>query len=424
MKGDVINMGRPKNPDPNKHGTRNPNGTGTYYKTKDDRYEWKQMKDRKVRTLSSDDLTDLHEQVKAVADLPIVKTKIKVSEWFERWLKNVKALKKPATYEQYRIIWEQHIKPVIGDLTMKKIKPSDIQDVIAKMNTKVVKPAKLDGNGKTIAPEKIGLSTCTMKHAKKIMHIAFAAALDDGLIAESPMRKIDIPKKQAKPRKTINTEELKILFDYLKNTRWYWAFRFELVTGLRRGEMLALKWSDIDYKHKQIKVDESDSISGAGDTKSSKEHYVPLSDLAEYYLSQQKEMLASKYEPAFRGKSIKKDDLIFPSKNGTMMKPDSLNSVLDRINEKAGIHVTPHMFRHTFVYMSKGRMSLSELQEALGHDQSTTTLDLYGTMLSDTNTAAKKIDESFGGLDEEFAKINSKVEQKNECKVIQFRKAK
>jgi len=100
------------------------------------------------------------------------------------------------------------------------------------------------------------------------------------------------------------------------------------------------------------------------------------------------------------------------------MKPDSLNSVLDRINKKTGLHITPHMFRHTFVFMSKGLMTLSELQEALGHDESTTTLDIYGTMLSDTKEVANKIDKVFEKLDEEL----DKVEEKRGCKIINLSK--
>lgn len=422
-------MSREKSPEGVKS-KRNPNGMGNiYYNKKTERYEWRQMVDGDLRTLSSKNLGDLYEKIKACADLPIIKGKIKTSEWFAKWLKTVESLSKPATYEQYNIIWEQHIKPVIGNKLIKKVKKSDIQAVIAAMNTKVVTPATKE------EPAKIGLSTWTMKHARKIMHIAFDAAHEDKIIAENPVKDIKIPDKQSKPRKTLKTEELRILFQYLKNTRWYWAIRFMLVTGLRRGELLALQWSDVDYKHKCIVVDESDSAAGAGDTKNAKTHYAPLSDLAIFYLGKQKEMLENEVNPILYDEKKKVLDLVFPSETGTLLKPDSFNSALDRINEKVNndnkkkvekgeevkvnnFHVTPHMLRHTFVYMNKGRMSLAELQEALGHDESTTTLDLYGTMLSDTEKLAKKVDDSFNELECELEKI----EEKKEGKVIDFNK--
>jgi integrase len=427
-------MSRSKSPEGVKN-KRNPNGMGNiYYNEKTKQYEWRQMIDRDLRVLSSKNIGDLYEKIKIYADLPVVKAKIKTTEWFEKWLKSVESLNKTATYEQYNTIWSQHIKPVIGNKLLKKVKKSDIQDVIVKMNIKIISPATND------SPAKIGLSTWTMKHARKIMHIAFSVALDDKIIFENPVIDIKIPDKQAKPRKTLKMDELKILFSYLKNTRWYWAIRLMLVTGLRRGELLALQWSDIDYKNKCIVIDESDSSGGSGDTKNAKEHYTPLSDLAIYYLGKQKEMLQNEGDagnPILHNEKLKKLDLVFPSDTGTLLKPDSFNSVLDRINEKAqkgidekikegkdvkvnSFHVTPHMLRHTFVYMSKGRMSLSELQEALGHDVSTTTLDLYGTMLSDTEKVAKKIDDAFADLDDQLEKI----EEKKDGKVVQFRKAK
>ena len=375
---------------------KNPNGMGCYDKLKDGRVRWRQMVDGKTRTITAKSMPELKEKVKKVADLPIIKNKIKVSEWFEKWLEiYIKPLKKQATYYQYKILYEQHIFPIIGNRLITSVKQYDIQQIIAKMNEK-------------------GLSTWTMKHVRKILHIAFDRAFKDKLIPENPVVDIEIPKKQAKPRKTITASELKILFENLKNSRWYWAFRFMLVTGLRRGELLALRWSDIDYENKRIIVDESNSASGLGDTKNSKVHYVPLSGRAIYYLAKQKEMLQHEFNPILYNPELQKLDLIFPSENGTLMKSDSLNSVLDRINRKTGLHITPHMFRHTFVYMSKGHMTLSELQEALGHDESTTTLDIYGTMLSDTEKVANKIDEAFAALDEEI----NKIETKHQAKII------
>ncbi|WP_131451612.1 hypothetical protein [Ruminiclostridium papyrosolvens] len=67
-------------------------------------------------------------------------------------------------------------------------------------------------------------------------------------------------------------------------------------------------------------------------------------------------------------------------------------------------------------------MNLKELQEALGHDESTTTLDIYGTMLSDTKTTAIKIDDVFKGLDDEMEKIKVKSVEREKSKVIQINK--
>jgi integrase len=380
---------------------KNANGQGSTSRMADGRLKWQKMIDGQYMQVTAKTPQELQEKIKKLSGTPI-KGKVKVNDWFESWLENVKALKKEATYQQYNHMWKDYIEPVIGKCIMKNVESNQVQKVIANMNAN-------------------DLSTWTMKHARKVMHICFEKALEDKIIAANPVTKIEIPNKQPKGIKTINTKELGIMFSHLKNTRWYWACRFLLETGLRRGEFLALKWSDIDYYNSRIIIDESNSSSGLGDTKSASTHYVPFSERAKFYLQEHKNMLISEFNPIIHNEKLKEIDLIFPSDTGTLMKPDSFNSVLDRINKKANIHITPHMFRHTFVYMSKGKLTLSELQEAIGHDESTTTLDMYGTMLSDTKKVANKIDESFAMLDYEIEKIQ---ETKKQGKIIQFKKAK
>lgn len=399
--------------------TRNPNGMGTIYKTKKNIYEWRQMVDGEKRLLSSKDLTVLKEKIKEVADLPIIKEKIKASDWFEKWLNvYIKPLRKNATYEQYKNIYKIHIEPAIGKKLMKNIKRYDIQQVIATMNTRTI-PARKDKKGKITVPEKPGgMSEWTMKHARKVMHSAFQQALDDKIIVENPVINIKIPKKQKSIRKVFTAAELVAIFQQLSTSRWIWALRFMLVTGLRRGELLGLKWSDILYEDRKVAVMRSNSDDGIGDTKSAKIHYAPLSDSAVYYLNRHKEVLEKECNPILYNEDLKKTELIFPNESGKMLQAKSFYTMLVRAAKKVNVKATVHMFRHTFVYISKGLISLSELQEALGHGKKTTTLDLYGDMLSDTIDTSKKIDKAFLDLEKEMEKI----ENKEDTKIIPFRR--
>jgi integrase len=228
---------------------------------------------------------------------------------------------------------------------------------------------------------------------------------------------IEIPKKQAKPRKTLNSEELAKLFKQLERSRWIWSAKFMLVTGARRGELLALRWSDIDFINKRVTTDESDSATGLDDTKSSKVHYVPLSPLMEKYLQGQKQMLEDEVNPILHNDELKKTDLIFPNKGGKMLQPGSYYTMLARAAEKAGLHASPHCLRHTFVYRNRKKLSLKEIQNILGHDESTTTLDIYGDMLDEsTEQTAKTIDESFADLEDSIEKLK----KKESAKIIDF----
>ena len=400
---------------------RRPKGTGSYRQLPNGTYQWRQRIDGEERTATGRTPKELQEKVKLIADLPIIKEKYKVSEWFEKWLKvYVQPLKKTATYNQYYFLYTKHIKPVLGKRKMTTIKSIDIQSVISKMNSAVMMPEKLDDKGNVIKEAKIGASEWTMKHARKVMKLAFEKAFKEKIIPANPVVDIEIPKKQAKARKVLSPTELSKLYAALETSRWIWSAKFMLVTGVRRGELLALRWSDIDFENKRITIDESDSSTGLGDTKT-RIHYVPLSDKAKEYLDKQKEMLRSESNPILFNAALKKTDLIFPNKYGKMLNANSYYTVFARAAEKAGIKASPHCMRHTFVYLHRTRLSLKELQNILGHDESTTTLDIYGDIINESTAATiKSIDEVFNQLDDEIEKIETEKE-KVKGKVIQFR---
>lgn len=378
---------------------RNPKGMGHYYMTPSGKYAWRKRADGHEKTITADTPKELQEQVNEIIDLKITKTKLKVDEWFTKWLSYIEALRKTATYNQYNDIYKKHIKPEIGSRKLSNIKSHDIQSVILSMN-------------------KNGMSTWTMKHARKIMNGAFSKAVKDRLIPQNPVVGIEIPQKQAKPRKTLNSDELAKLFKQLGNSRWIWSAKFMLITGMRRGELLALKWSDVDVINKRITVDESDSSTGLGDTKT-KIHYIPLSPLMEKYLAGQKQMLQDEANPILYNDELKKTNLIFPNIEGKMLQPGSYYNMMARAAAKAGIHASPHMLRHTFVYLNRKKLSLKEIQNILGHEESTTTLDIYGDMIDEsTEQTAKQIDEVFKELDANIEKLK----ETQMAKVIDFNK--
>jgi len=391
---------------------RNPNGSGSYKHRADGRYQWTQTVDGKERSLYGNTLKELKEKVKKIGDLPITSNKLKTSEWFEKWLAvYIKQLKKIGTYNHYRIVYEQHIKPVIGHRKLSSLQTHDLQTVIAKMNEK-------------------GLATMTMKHAKKVLNGALSRAVKEKLIpfnpANDPNNKIDIPIKQAKPRKTLTIEEIMKLLKAMAHSRWIWSLKFLLVTGLRRGELLALKQSDIDFSNKCITIDESNSSEGIGDTKSARIHYVPLSDKAIEYLSGQKEMLQKENNSILFNEDLKKTGFIFPGKYGVPIRGDSYYTMLSRFAKKAAIKASPHCMRHTFVWINRNSMTLRELQEALGHEESTSTLDIYGDIINDSmKETAGKIDNAFDRIEQEMDRIEKEKNTKSKTgQVIPFRRAK
>lgn len=399
---------------------RNPKGMGYYYTSSSGKKYWRRRIDGHEQYLSADTSKELQGKINEVIDLKITKSKLKVDDLFMKWLKYIKELRKDGTYKQYYSIYKEHIKPEIGKRKISSIQPSDIQDVILAMNKKTVKTRKkIDGKWIEIDTGK-SISTWTMKHARKIMNGGFSYAKKEKLISSNPLNdpdyKIEIPQRNAKPRKTLNSKELAKLYRQLENSRWIWSAKFMLLTGMRRGELLALKWSDIDYVNNRITVDKSNSSTGLGDPKS-KIHYIPLSKMMKRYLEGQKRMLKNECNPILVNEKLKKSNLVFPNENGVMLQPGSYYTLFARAAEKAGIHASPHMLRHTFVYRNRKKLSLKEIQNILGHDETTTTLDIYGDMIDEsTEETAKTIDESFADLEESI----SALEGEENLKVIDF----
>ena len=262
-------------------------------------------------------------------------------------------------------------------------------------------------------------SPSLIKNVRKALSAAFISANEEEQIVDfNPTRDTKLPKGRTPTRKTLKLEELIAVINKFKTSRWLYAILFMLATGLRRGELLAVRWSDIDFKEKRIGIENNQTQYGIDTPKDNEYHYVPLTDHAVAYLSGWKNQLQKEYNPAI----YHKVDTIFVSKSGQPLRPSSFNNTLAK--RKFDFKVTPHMFRHTFVYLSKGKISLSELQEALGHDQSTTTLDIYGLMLADTVAVADKIEIAYKELDEAMKENKKKKQESNVVDFTQRRLAK
>jgi integrase len=322
-------------------------------------------------------------------------------------------------------MWEQHIEPVIGKRFMHSIKSTDIQYVIAKAHEH-------------------GKASKTMKHIRTVMSCGFRQAVADGIIGKSPLQPgtIQIPEKQKKPLKVLTPKELELLMGALGKSRWLPSVKFILATGTRRGEMLALKWDDIDFDNKRITIKNSLDRHGVDkDTKAAKEHYIPISKRALNALNDQKFMLMKEGNTVISriNKKSKNETLridveeesnkveepawVFPNRLGEALHPASYYTTIARAAESVNIKASPHMLRHTFVYYARSSLSLKDLQNVLGHESTTTTLDIYGDMINDqTEEMASVIDTAFERLDQAIVKINEedKKKNRNSGKVLSF----
>ena len=168
-----------------------------------------------------------------------------MDEWFE----NVCKIKvRASSHQTYRGYIDHHIAPYIGDIPLEKLSTMDLQKLYRKLMTK--------GRVERIEAEKQskGLSAKTVRNINQVISSAMDFAVAQKIISVNPCKAVALPKVEHKEMKTIPAEQLQAFLNEAKETGVYEMYYIELATGLRRGELLGLKWQDIDWKNGIIKV--------------------------------------------------------------------------------------------------------------------------------------------------------------------------
>ncbi len=224
-----------------------------------------------------------------------------------------------------------------------------------------------------------GLSAKTVRNINQVISSAMDLAVAQKIILENPTNACSLPKVEHKEMQTIPAEQLQAFLTEAKATGVYEMYYIELATGLRRGELLGLKWQDIDWKNGIIKVRRQVArvngqiVEAPLKTKNSY-RTVSISPQAVEVLKTQ------------RAKA--NDQYVFPSPNGGPISPDSVNHMLKRVLERAGIpKVRSHDLRHTFATLAlQNGVDIKTVSGMLGHFSAGFTLDTYAHV----TTAAQK----------------------------------
>ena len=354
------------------------NGEGNIRKRKDGRWEGRYTAGHDSETgkaIYKNVLGKTQAEVKAklkaaiqeAQTLDLSKTgKYTVGEWMEVWFEDYAKLKvRPSSHQTYRGYIDNHIRPNIGDIPLEKLTSLDLQKLYKKLLTKG-RVERLEARGQ---PK--GLSAKTVRNIHQILSSALKLAQEQRIILTNPAEGCALPKVEHREMKTLPVEQLQSFLREARESGVFELYYLELATGLRRGELLGLKWEDIDLDRGDLRVKRQVSrINGevVEAPLKTKNAYrtLPLAEDTIDVLKEQREKVGS-------------SPWVFPSPNGGPISPDSVLHMLHRVLKRAGLpRVRFHDLRHTFATLAlQNGVDIKTVSGMLGHFSAGFTLDTY-----------------------------------------------
>lgn len=303
-------------------------------------------------------------------------------EWILSWMENYKRIDlRLSTWENYMRSIKNHIYPALGYIPLKDLKTDDLQRLYNNMT-------------------KEGLAPATVRRNHQIIHSCLKQAVSNRLLSWNPAEAVKLPKLTKPTVRAMTVNEMDAFLSALEADRWGTAFLCLLGTGLRTGELLALRWQDVDLdkqyihiKQTLVRTKEKGLYFDEPKTEKSK-RIVPLpSEVAAALKKHRIEQLELR---VFQGEKYQNNDLVFATSKGTPINPRNFIRKFHKIRDNVGIskEVNLHALRHTYAtrLLEEGE-NLKIVQELLGHTKISTTADTYSHVSAEVKAkAAAKMD--------------------------------
>ncbi|EGO8266637.1 site-specific integrase [Enterococcus faecalis] len=282
--------------------------------------------------------------------------------WYAQYVNTVK----PSSAQRIKYYFDKQILPAFGELKLTKISPSYCQKVVNEWSKKY---KRFD----------------SMKmYTSKI----FEFAITQNLLSMNPIKRIIMPKRQREiktkeDQNFLDKDQLQEFLTLAKQKeimQYYTAFHLLAYTGMRKSELAALNWSDINWDANTISINKNVSytsgqriITTTKTTSSDRTisiDEITLNILKKWKLEQKKELLS-------RGFIVQKDEkqLIFSNPSNKIMSP---NVLWEKLKTYKNFSISPHGFRHTHAsLLFESGATIKQVQERLGHSNINTTLNIY-----------------------------------------------
>ena len=382
---------------------RERNGMGTVVKRSDGRYQaavyvltstghrrrkfvygrsWEEANDKRLELLDNNR-----------KGVPSESSAMRLEEYLTFWLDNVAVHDlRPSTFSRYRALIRDYIVPNLGRKKLNRLAPVDVRALMSTLGRTKGKSGRL-------------LSPRTVQFIHAVLRSALQHAVREELIGRN-VAKLVSPPRATPPEVTPLAPDVAQRFLRVANMHWLAAlWLILLTTGLRRGEVLGLTWSDVDLDADTLRVRRTvQKLDGAfvfGEPKSARSRRVlTLPAVCIEALRRQPEINRGRATGEQRRVAGQPADLVFVSTSGQPVDPRSVNRAFDRLLVRADVPPSRvHDLRHTCatLLLSEGA-SDREVMELLGHSSIGITMNTYAHVLDDSKRRmASRMDGLFGG---------------------------
>ena len=327
-------------------------------------------------------------------------TRLTIAAFLDRWLEHMRGQVSPRSHERYAELCRKNLVPLLGGLPLSKLQPANISQAYAKALTS----GRRDGQG--------GLSPRTVTHIHRVLREALQQALRWQLLARNPADAVKPPKVERGKMHTYDIGQTATLLTKLRGNRMFIPTVLAVLCGLRRGEISAVRWGQVDFDAGHISVEQSAEQTKQGvrykPPKSGRARTVAMSgtvatELRAHRITQAEELLRL-------GVRLSDESFVVAQADGTPLQPNTLTHNWAIECAKTGLpRIRYHDLRHAHAtHLLSSGVHPKVASERLGHAKVGITLDLYSHVLPGMQAdAAAKVDAS---LQEALQKRTSETE--------------
>ncbi|RAG81730.1 site-specific integrase [Streptacidiphilus pinicola] len=362
---------------------KNPNGSGSIWRRKDGRYEARVYvpqpdgtRKRKTvygATWEECDAKRLELVVRDRQHIPTPTRSQKLSEWFNYWLEEfIKPQRKKTTYAKYETHVRRYLIPHLGTKRLESLSVPDVRRFVVAVTREA--------------------SAATAKESHRVLRTALAAACREELISRNVATLVPAPRVEMREMKTWTVDQTVAFLEAARPDPLYTAFVLAVALGLRRGEILGLRWSDIDLERRTLTVrNQLQRVQKelyADSTKNRRTRVIPLPLMCIAPLRWRRLRQARQRDSA--GDGWEESGYVFTSRTGRPIEPRNLSRSFERIAAEAGLpRIRLHDARHgcaTFLFAAG--VAPRVVMEILGHSQIAVTMNVYTHISEDTRREA------------------------------------